>query len=247
MQDLLQANARVRVATKAFSASTYAGLRAFQPGALIVQRGVQSAESLQDIVTLLDRAALGGLAVSSLDSTMTSTGPDLGSINFVRVEAVRPHLAEAGLWTKELDGPRADWLWSLLGLLQPRCRRLPAFVDQARPFLDPSDELEYEDKPARKHLKGDDVATRIRATRERFTTCEDWTPTALEDALRALAEETGVSAGKLIHPIRLAVTGRGASPGLFEVLELLGRDRSLKRIDRLIDRIEAGLLPPGPA
>ena len=163
------------------------------------------------------------------------------------VEAVRPHLVQAGLWTEAFDGPKAAWLTAVVALLQPRCRTLPAFVEQGRPFLDPSDDLEYEDKPARKHLKGDDDADRIRATRERFATCPDWTPAALENALRALAEERGVSAGKLIHPIRLAVTGRGASPGLFEVLELLGRERTLARIDRMIGRIESGALPPGPA
>ncbi len=163
------------------------------------------------------------------------------------VEAVRPRLVEAGLWSEEFDGPRADWLTAVLTLLQPRCRTLPAFVEQGRPLLDPSDDLEYEDKPARKHLKEADVAERLRATRDRFAACEAWTTGALEDALRALAEETGTSAGQLIHPVRLAVTGRGASPGLFEVLELLGRDRSLARIDRLVGLVEAGALPPGPA
>ncbi len=52
---------------------------------------------------------------------------------------------------------------------------------------------------------------------------------------RALAEERDISAGKLIHPVRLAVVGSGSSPGLFEVLELLGRDRTLARLERLVD------------
>ena len=43
--------------------------------------------------------------------------------------------------------------------------------------------------------------------------------------------------GKLIHPTRLAVTGQGASPGLFEVLELLGRERTLARLDRLQEHL----------
>ena len=53
---------------------------------------------------------------------------------------------------------------------------------------------------------------------------------ALEIALRATAEQHGLKAGALIHATRVAVTGRAVSPGLFEVLELLGRDRSLARL-----------------
>jgi glutamyl-tRNA synthetase len=54
----------------------------------------------------------------------------------------------------------------------------------------------------------------------------------LESVLRALAEARGVKAGVLIHVTRVAITGRTVSPGLFEVLELIGRDRVLQRLDR---------------
>ena len=49
-----------------------------------------------------------------------------------------------------------------------------------------------------------------------------------------IAEEKGVPAGRLIHPTRLAVTGLAVSPGIFEVLEVLGRERSLRRMERMI-------------
>ena len=163
------------------------------------------------------------------------------------VEAVRPHLERAGLWSEEFRGMRAAWLESLLALLQPRCRTLEAFVEQARPFLDPSDDLPYEDKPTRKHLREAEVADRLRVLRERLAACPAWIPEPLEAVLRAVADEHGVSAGKLIHPTRLAVTGRGASPGLFEVLEVLGRDRTLARIDRLIRLLDAGAVPTASA
>ena len=57
----------------------------------------------------------------------------------------------------------------------------------------------------------------------------------LDHALRQLAEERGVKAGALIHATRIAMTGRMVSPGLFEMLVLLGRERVLARLDRLID------------
>ena len=66
---------------------------------------------------------------------------------------------------------------------------------------------------------------------------------ALEGIVRAYAEERSMGAGKVIHPLRVAVTGRQASPGIFEVLDFLGRDRVLARVDRAIARLETGDLP----
>jgi glutamyl-tRNA synthetase len=62
----------------------------------------------------------------------------------------------------------------------------------------------------------------------------EWTETALEKALRDLAEARTLKAGALIHGTRIAMTGRMVSPGLFEMLVLLGREQVLARLDRLI-------------
>jgi len=68
------------------------------------------------------------------------------------------------------------------------------------------------------------------AALERLETVDPWEATALEEALRALADELGEKPRNAFAPIRLAVTGSKVSPGLFESLELLGRDRSLARL-----------------
>jgi glutamyl-tRNA synthetase len=62
----------------------------------------------------------------------------------------------------------------------------------------------------------------------------------MEPALRAVAERHGVGAGKLFQPLRVALTGLTVSPGMFDVLELLGRDRSLRRIEAALARIGGG-------
>ncbi len=61
----------------------------------------------------------------------------------------------------------------------------------------------------------------------------------MEEALRALAERLGFGekAGKIFQPLRVALTGLGVSPGIFDVLLMLGRDRSLARIDAAVDRL----------
>jgi glutamyl-tRNA synthetase len=66
-----------------------------------------------------------------------------------------------------------------------------------------------------------------------------WEPQALEEVIRGYAKELSVGAGKVIHPLRVAVTGREVSPGIFEVLAFLGRGRVLARLDDAIVRLEA--------
>jgi glutamyl-tRNA synthetase len=150
----------------------------------------------------------------------------------------RPRLESAGLWRDELAGTRSDWLLRLLALARPRCRTLAEIPDHLRRFLDPSDEFPYEAEAAKKHLGVEGLAGHLRALSERFAALGSWETAPLEAALRGTARQRGLSAGKLIHPVRLAVTGRGSSPGLFEVLELLGRERTLARIGRLFAHLE---------
>jgi glutamyl-tRNA synthetase len=64
----------------------------------------------------------------------------------------------------------------------------------------------------------------------KLETVEPWTPEALDSAVRAYADEAGLKLGKVAQPLRAALTGRATSPGIFDVLEVLGRDESLARI-----------------
>ncbi len=64
--------------------------------------------------------------------------------------------------------------------------------------------------------------------------CMEWEATALENAVRRVAEDSGIGLGKVAQPLRAALTGRITSPGIFDVLILLGRDESLARINDVI-------------
>ena len=85
-----------------------------------------------------------------------------------------------------------------------------------------------------------DLGGHLRALHAAFQTAP-FDAASLEQALRALAEIRGVKAGTLIHATRLAVTGRMVSPGLFEMLVLVGRDRVVSRMRHLIDRVCPGV------
>ncbi|MDF2772059.1 MAG: glutamyl-tRNA synthetase [Geminicoccaceae bacterium] len=69
----------------------------------------------------------------------------------------------------------------------------------------------------------------------------EWEAALLEESLRPVAERRGIGAGKLFQPLRVALTGSSVSPGIFDVLVLLGRDRSLRRIDDALRNLDGTL------
>lgn len=152
---------------------------------------------------------------------------------------VTDRLGAAGVAPEALEG-REAWFHGLIDLLKTRGRTVNEIADQARVYL--VDNLEYEEKAVQKHWakKPDEVLERLRRLREVYDDVA-WEAEPLEERLRGLAEELEVGAGKVIHPLRLALTGSSASPGIFEVLLALGRDRSLARIDEAVRRLESGV------
>jgi glutamyl-tRNA synthetase len=158
------------------------------------------------------------------------------------LEAARDALRASGLWDDAYDGARRGWFRRVLSLIQPRAKTLAAIPVEGRFFFDESDELDYDADGVRKHLASDEIAETLRELSRRWAELASWDEAALESELRRVADANGLSGGRLIHPVRLAVTGRTASPGLFEVAALLGRDRTLRRIGRLLDRRASGLV-----
>src|SRR5262249_41505137 len=76
-----------------------------------------------------------------------------------------------------------------------------------------------------------------------YEAIQDWKAAKLEEMLRSVAEEAGVSAGKIIHPTRLALTGTTVGAPLFDVVELLGKEATLRRLMKFREAIQ----PPTPA
>ncbi|MCY3809807.1 MAG: glutamate--tRNA ligase [Gemmatimonadetes bacterium] len=126
----------------------------------------------------------------------------------------------------------------LAGALAPRSRTLAQMARLARPYVGSIDA--YDSKAARKLWLRDreGAVALLEAVAERLTAAE-WTAEALEASLRSLAAAMSVGAGKVFQPLRLALTGQSASPGIFDVLLVLGRGRSLARIRRGIEWIAA--------
>ncbi|MFP5246562.1 MAG: glutamate--tRNA ligase [Thermoanaerobaculia bacterium] len=148
------------------------------------------------------------------------------------VEEIYPHLVP--FLTQPLP---LETLAPVIELNKTRARTLKELADLMTPFFVADDALEYDADAAKKHLKGDDLAGRLNELHDALAQTEPFDVTTTEQALRALAESKGVSAAKLIHPLRLALTGRGASPPIFDVAVVLGKERTLRRLKRLISTL----------
>jgi glutamyl-tRNA synthetase len=146
---------------------------------------------------------------------------------------VSPALIAAGLVTEADLAARHDWYIALLDLLKVRARTLDDIVDQSAPYF--RDQVDYDQDAVAKQWKDKPAtAEALAGTRDTLAVLDAWEPVELEEALRQLAERRNVAAGKLFQPLRVALTGRAASPGIFDVLKLLGRDRSIDRIERAL-------------
>ena len=139
-------------------------------------------------------------------------------------------LIEAGV-TSSIDvETRRRWYIELIDLMKVRGRTIDEIVEQCKPYV--RDEVEYDAAAVARHWKDRDATTSILSdTRDRLSAAPDWSAAGLEGALRDLADMRGLSAGKLFQPLRVALTGTAVSPGIFEVLLILGRERSLARLD----------------
>jgi glutamyl-tRNA synthetase len=120
----------------------------------------------------------------------------------------------------------------LLQLLKPRAKRLTDFIDQAQPIV--IDEVDYTSDAIEKHLASPELAGHLIALRDALSSARPFDEPTIERTLRDVAEARGVKAGPLIHAVRVAVTGRTTSPGLFELLAVIGRNRTAARLSRLL-------------
>jgi glutamyl-tRNA synthetase len=151
---------------------------------------------------------------------------------------VTPALEAAGFATAAELASRGDWYMALLDLLKVRARTIDDIVRQAAPYF--QDEISYDaDAEAKQWKDRSATAELLAAVRDALATLPAWEPVAMEDALRTLAERSGFGekAGRIFQPLRVALTGLGVSPGIFDVLVMLGRDRSLARIDAAVARL----------
>jgi glutamyl-tRNA synthetase len=144
---------------------------------------------------------------------------------------IRPDLEAAGLWSADLAGQRAAWLQRAIALVLPRVKRLDDLGALLEPFL--RGRVEYDPAAVEKHLGAAGIADLVGELAAAYEALDVFDEATTEAALRATAQALGVKAGPLIHAVRVGVTGKAVSPGLFDVLALVGQPTVVTRLHDL--------------
>ena len=165
-------------------------------------------------------------AIFDLDKCFWLNGQHILAMSLERfVQLAKPFVDKAGI----PYGTEAALL-PALAIVKPKVKHLSDVPDWIG-FLFTED-FAMDAEAVEKSLKKPGAAARLTALSEAFATVTDWTHASLETTLKATATVLGIKTGEMVHPARVALSGRSVGPGLYEMIEVLGKDRTLARLER---------------
>jgi glutamyl-tRNA synthetase len=141
------------------------------------------------------------------------------------IRYLKPEYIKAGLWRDSLE---SEWFRFLVDVYRPRAKVLQDFPKLSRMFL--IDHVEYDQAAVQKFLRDETVRGYLKTLSDRLAALREFTHESLEAAVRTLAEELGIKPAILMNASRVALTGQAVAPGLFDVMMLLGREKTVTRL-----------------
>lgn len=142
---------------------------------------------------------------------------------------VKAELRAHKLWREEYEDDEREWLEKTVELIRHRFFTLKDFSSQGRAYF--SEDFDFDGAAVSKNLKKDPrLKSFLPALAKRLERVEPFTAVAVEAALRQCADETGVKAGLLINASRTMLTGQAVGASMFEVFEIVGKNRSTERL-----------------
>jgi glutamyl-tRNA synthetase len=152
-----------------------------------------------------------------------------------KVDGCLPYLTQAGLICEPVSQETREHVGRVVSILGDRLK-LFSDVLEAAAFFVADEQIEYDEGALAKRLGSDEARSRLSRFRDLLRAVEPFEPAMLEETLRRFVEAEGIKTGDVIHAVRVAVTGKTTGPGLFDCLTVLGRDRCLARIGRVLER-----------
>jgi len=150
----------------------------------------------------------------------------------VLLPLVQQNLTERGWWSDKLD---PTWVGQVIELYKSRADTVDDLCRQTQGLF--SDQIPFDEEAVEARLKQPNVAQFLKMYADKLEKLEKWELEGIETACRALADELKIKAAELIHPSRIAVTGRSVGPSLFHVLEVAGRERVIPRLRQAADTL----------
>jgi glutamyl-tRNA synthetase len=193
--------------------------------------GDQEVFSLDEMISLFDIDAVNKAASSfNTEKLLWLNQHYIKHADPARIaHLLSPHMGDLGI--DPAEGPS---LVEVVRVQQERAKTLVEMAETSAFFY--RDFSEYDEVAARKNLRPMAIEP-LTLTRKMLAELEAWTPENLHRAVVYVAESLGLKLGKVAQPLRVAITGRAASPGIDVTLHLVGRDACLRRIDRALDYI----------
>ena len=165
-------------------------------------------------------------AIFDLDKCFWLNGQHILSMSFERfVDLAKPFVEKAAIAYGTNES-----LLAALAIVKPKVKHLSDVPDWIG-FLFTEDFV-FDSEAVEKSLNKAGAAGRLQALRTTLENLSEWTHASLEAALKETASALGVKTGELVHPARVAVSGRSVGPGLYEMFVVLGKDRTLARFER---------------
>ncbi len=156
---------------------------------------------------------------------------DIGDL----VDRLRPDLERVGVWDDRFAGTDRSWLASVIDLIRPRFRSLTDLAGEVRTYVD--GDVEFDPAAITRFMKEPRLAQYLPELASRLDALDSFDLAGTEAAVRGLAKELEVKAGLLINASRVALTGKAVAPGMFDVMVVLGRDKTVTRLRRAASEI----------
>ena len=172
-------------------------------------------------------------AAFDLDKCFWLNGQYIAQMSLDRfVELSRPFLEKANI-----RSPDEQYLRAVLAIVKEKIKLFRDVPEWTRYFF--TEDYEFDPVAVEKSLSKPESLEWLGALRKEFETLEKWDCASLESTLKQLAQKLGCKTGDLVHPARVAVSGRSVGPSLYHMLEVMGKERVLKRFDRAISKVAA--------
>jgi glutamyl-tRNA synthetase len=172
-------------------------------------------------------------AAFDLDKCFWLNGQYIAQMSLDRfIELTRPFLEKA-----DIEVSDQDYLRAVLAIVKEKIKLLSDVTEWTCYFF--TEQYEFDPAAVEKVFGKPEAAERLLALRAEFAKLEDWNAERIEATLKALAQKLGCKAGDLVHPARVAVSGRSVGPSLYHMLEVMGKERVLGRFDRMIAKVGA--------
>ncbi|MCR2044339.1 glutamate--tRNA ligase [Anaerosalibacter massiliensis] len=160
-------------------------------------------------------------------------------LEYIAKEAL-PYLVEDGLIESNDIEEKYEYIKRVVDIVREKVKLLPEISDASSYFFKDIDE--YEEKGVKKRFTKDGVVKILERGKEALKNAPNFNVDTVEKVYRDLIDELGIKGGDIIHPTRLAISGRTVGPSLFDIISVLGKETCIKRMDKAIDYINENVL-----